>query len=190
MQQERVKSTHIDIIMCSQPPDTLASQAIGSNVTDEFFLAMPWYLMCQLENNATKDILAVTSLTVDMKAGHGFLNVFAKTHKTTPEIFIFGHCLDLRPHRDTLLEMPELWHTVLPLLRECYHNQKCPCVAYQALLICALLYYSHTRGRPSGSRSGSTHLAFHSRSVGSTGVGLPLMSQLNCSEGERLHASG
>lgn len=70
---ERVKSTNIDIIMCSQPPDTLASQAIGSNMTDNEFFSNAMISDVSVENNITKDILAVTSLSVDMKAGPGFL---------------------------------------------------------------------------------------------------------------------
>lgn len=35
-----------------------------------------------------------------------------------------------------------------------------------------------------------THLAFHSRSEGSADVGQPLKSQLNCSEGETVRATG
>lgn len=34
------------------------------------------------------------------------------------------------------------------------------------------------------------HLAFHSRSEGSADVGQPLKSQLNCSEGETVRATG
>lgn len=35
-----------------------------------------------------------------------------------------------------------------------------------------------------------THLVFHSRSEGSADVGQPLKSQLNCSEGETVRATG
>lgn len=35
-----------------------------------------------------------------------------------------------------------------------------------------------------------THLAFHSRSEGSADVGQPLKSQLNCSGGETVRATG
>lgn len=35
-----------------------------------------------------------------------------------------------------------------------------------------------------------THLVFHSRSEGSADLGEPLKSQLNCSEGGTVHATG
>lgn len=48
-----------------------------------------------------------------------------------------------------MLEIPELWYIVLPLLEECCYHQQWQYVIYKALLICEFLYYSQIHGSPS-----------------------------------------